>query len=133
MALDTYKLMVGLVDLNGEPIHNKSITVEAINAGILNIAGAGTLLPAPLRQSTDQQGQAEFNLLPSAVAGNYRIVIDESDRVFSMPAKDVTLSDLGHFESGGGGSLPDPPGAGDWIPQAQNGKIVWVPFPAPDA
>lgn len=98
MALTTYRLTVDLVGIAGRDVSGIAVAVELDrNALVFPVGGAPveTLYPNHLASKTDASGIAEFDLLPSSVAGLYKVTVGGFTRTISMPEADARLSNLG--------------------------------------
>lgn len=98
MALTTYRLTVDLVGIAGRDVSGIAVSVELDRSGLVFPVGGApveTLYPNHLASKTDSAGVAEFDLLPSSVAGLYKVTVGGFTRTISMPQRDARLSSLG--------------------------------------
>ena len=97
-AINTYTLTIDLIDITGSNEPNVNITVALEEPQLVYPVGSpeSTLSPSPQTIKTDQNGVATIDLIESAVAGNYSITVGNYNRIISMPAADVRLSELGN-------------------------------------
>ena len=94
----TRTLTVDLVDIAGLDIAGIHVTVELAEPRLVypvgQAPGTETLFPDLLTRTSDVQGLAAFELLPSSVAGAYKVTIGGYCREILMPDRDVRLSQL---------------------------------------
>ena len=95
-SINAHTLAISIVGINGKNVANILIQVHLTEEWLLypiNIP-TETLFPTVLSATTDANGIARFNLLPSSDVGNYKVRVGSYERTITMPANDVRFSEL---------------------------------------
>ena len=89
---------VDLVTINGTDVPGVLLTVAMLRPEPVFPLGdpSVTLIPTEVVRTTNAQGIAQFQLLPSALLNNHQYVCTGPGfrRTFTMPDRDVRLSQL---------------------------------------
>ena len=78
------------------PLQQIRVSVELVDQSLVFPLGSPTetLFPTQQQKSPDKDGMIVFNLLPSALVGDYKITIGSYSREITMPDMDIRLSEL---------------------------------------
>lgn len=96
-AINAHILTISLIGINGENIAGVVVQISLADPELIYPLGmpTETLYPADQYAVTDENGVAEFSLLPSENVGDYLVVIGPYNLTITMPANDVSFSELG--------------------------------------
>ena len=95
-ALNAYTLTISLIGINGKNVANILVQISLATPELVCPIGdpPETLFPAVQYSTTNENGIAVFNLLPSSLVGKYKVEIGGYEKKITMPESDVRFSEL---------------------------------------
>ena len=97
MALQSsHTLTISLVNIGGKNVANILVQVSLTDPELIYPLGmpTETLFPTVQHLTTNENGIAVFNLLPSSQVGNYNVLVGSYQRQITMPDSDVRFEDI---------------------------------------
>lgn len=90
----TYQLTVDLAGVTGQDLPGISVEIAPASSRPVYPVGSEIIFPQPQSRTTDDNGVATFDLLPSSRVGNYIFRLGSYRREFTMPERDANFGDL---------------------------------------